>query len=76
MAGRVHNATCLYCEGRLARSVPITDGNVVVRFPLCGRCEQNIRDGIYELDKPTTLMLLERLKERGIIDDYLIDLDD
>lgn len=54
--------------------MPITDGNVVIRFPLCGRCEHNFETGVYELDKPTTLMLLERLKSRGIIDDYEIDL--
>lgn len=56
--------------------VPISDGSTTVRFPICTDCHDKVHSGDMVIDEPVALVMLQRLKERGIIDNYLLNVND
>lgn len=76
MTGKVVDLRCLNCEKRIGGVVvKLSDGEVTIEFPMCKACNEEILRSGGPMDNETAKRLLERLKERGIIDEYVWDVD-
>lgn len=71
----VVNALCLYCEERMGKPQSLTDGETTIEFPLCDPCRVKVKESPDPISDEDAKLMLERLKQRGVIDDYIYDLD-
>jgi hypothetical protein len=70
----VINNLCIVCEARIGRPIDISDEEFVVSVPFCKICEKAMEETV--LSKLSAAVLMVRMKERGLIDDYEIIDDD
>ena len=70
----VINNLCIVCEARMGRPIDISDEEFVVPVPFCKPGEKALEDTT--LSRLSVVVLMHRMKERGLIDDFELKDDD
>jgi hypothetical protein len=72
----VVDARCVACEnGPLGHPFVISDGDTELTIPVCKKCQKRFRS-VDEISSEDIRGMLQRLLDRGIIEEYVWDLDE